>query len=117
VEFAQSLALLTPLAVVAAVTGVRGSWRALFGPVGTSGGLVHLGIMNITLFFCAGNDAETLGIRQVSEMNGAGRRMPWSTAAFSIAALGCSHPSLPPPPCSAPDCSPTWSGVPSPGPG
>jgi len=44
--------------------------------------------MKITLFFGAGNYAETLGIHHVSEMNGVGRRMPLTTAAFSIAALG-----------------------------
>lgn len=117
VEFAQSLDLLTPLAIAAAVTILWGSFRALFqddlkrrlafstvsqvsyivlgvalfGPIGTVGGLVHLvhqGIMKITLFFCAGNYAETLGIHKVSEMNGAGRRMPLTTLAFSIAALG-----------------------------
>lgn len=117
VEFAQSLGLLTPLALAAAVTILWGSLRALtqndlkkrlafstvsqvsyialgvalFGPLGTIGGLAHLvhqGVMKITLFFCAGNYAETLGIHKVSEMNGAGRRMPLTTAAFSIAALG-----------------------------
>lgn len=117
IEFAQSLHLLTPLAVMAALTILWGSLRALFqddlkkrlafstvsqvsyivlgvalfGPVGTVGGLVHLvhqGLMKITLFFCAGNYAETLGIHKVSEMNGAGRRMPWTTLAFSIGALG-----------------------------
>jgi multicomponent Na+:H+ antiporter subunit D len=117
VEFAQSLDLLTPLAVLAAITIVWGSFRALFqddlkrrlafstvsqvsyialgvalfGPIGTIGGLVHLvhqGIMKITLFFCAGNYAETLGLHKVSEMNGTGRRMPLTTLALSIAALG-----------------------------
>jgi len=117
IEFAQSLDLLAPLAVCAAVTILWGSFRALFqndlkkrlaystisqvsyivlgvalfGPLGTVGGLVHLvhqGIMKITLFFCAGNYAETLGIHKVSEMNGSGRRMPWTTLAFSIGALG-----------------------------
>ncbi len=117
IEYAQSLDLLMPLAVIAAVTIIWGSLRALFqddlkkrlaystvsqvsyialgvtlfGPVGTIGGLVHLvhqGIMKITLFFCAGNYAETLGIHKISEMNGAGRRMPLTTLAFSIAALG-----------------------------
>ncbi|MDD5404666.1 MAG: proton-conducting transporter membrane subunit [Sulfuricella sp.] len=117
VEFAQSLDLLTPLAIMAAVTIVWGSFRALlqddlkkrlaystvsqvsyitlgialFGPIGTIGGLVHLvhqGIMKITLFFCAGNYAETLGIHKVSEMDGVGRRMPLTTLAFSIGALG-----------------------------
>lgn len=117
IEFAQSLDLLLPLAVLAAITIVWGSLRALFqddlkkrlafstvsqvsyialgvslfGPVGTIGGLVHLvhqGIMKITLFFCAGNYAETLGIHKVSEMDGAGRRMPLTTLAFTIGALG-----------------------------
>ncbi len=117
VEFAQSLNLLLPLAILAAVTIVWGSFRALFqddlkkrlafstvsqvsyialgvalfGPIGTVGGLVHLvhqGIMKITLFFCAGNYAETLGIHKVSEMDGAGRRMPLTTLAFSIGAFG-----------------------------
>jgi multicomponent Na+:H+ antiporter subunit D len=117
VETAQALGLLTPLAVMAAITIVWGSLRAvfqnelkkrlaystisqvsyivlgtaLFGPVGTIGGLVHLvhqGVMKITLFFAAGNYAETLGIHKVSEMNGVGRRMPLTTLAFSLAALG-----------------------------
>jgi multicomponent Na+:H+ antiporter subunit D len=117
VEFAQSLNLLLPLGILASVTIVWGSIRALFqddlkrrlafstvsqvsyialgvalfGPVGTIGGLVHLvhqGIMKITLFFCAGNFAETLGIHRVSEMDGAGRRMPLTTVAFSIGAFG-----------------------------
>jgi multicomponent Na+:H+ antiporter subunit D len=117
IEFAQDLGLLVPLAIAASVTIVYGSLRALtqddlkkrlafstvsqvsyialgvglFGPVGTIGGLVHLvhqGIMKITLFFCAGNLAETLGIHKVSEMNGVGRRMPWTMAAFTVAAFG-----------------------------
>jgi multicomponent Na+:H+ antiporter subunit D len=117
IELAQSMSLLAPLALFAAVTILWGSFRALFqddlkkrlafstvsqvsyivlgvalfGPIGTVGGLVHLvhqGIMKITLFFCAGNYAETLGIHNVSEMNGAGRRMPLTTIAFSVGALG-----------------------------
>jgi len=64
---------------------------AMFGPVATLGGLVHLvhqGLMKITLFFCAGNYAETLGVHRVDELRGVGRRMPWTTAAFTIGALG-----------------------------
>ena len=63
----------------------------ILGPVATIGGIVHLvhqGLMKITLFFAAGNYAETLGIHKVSEMNGVGRRMPATTLAFSVAALG-----------------------------
>jgi multicomponent Na+:H+ antiporter subunit D len=50
--------------------------------------LVHQGLMKITLFFCAGNLAETIGVHRVSEMNGVGRRMPWTMAAFTVGALG-----------------------------
>ncbi len=117
VEFAATLGVLTPLAVVAAVTIVYGSLRALMqdelkkrlaystvsqvsyivlgtallGPVATTGALVHLvhqGLMKITLFFSAGNYAETLGVHHVSEMDGIGRRMPWTTTAFTVGALG-----------------------------
>ena len=44
--------------------------------------------MKITLFMCAGNLAETLGIHHVHEMDGVGRRMPWTMGAFTVAALG-----------------------------
>jgi multicomponent Na+:H+ antiporter subunit D len=117
IEFAHALGLLGPLAAVAAFTIVYGSLRALaqddlkrrlafstvsqvsyivlgvtiLGPVATVGGLVHLvhqGLMKITLFFCAGNLAETLGIHKVSEMGGCGRRMPYTMAAFTIGAFG-----------------------------
>ena len=117
IEFADSLGLLAPLAVAAAITIIYGSVRALsqdhlkkrlaystvsqvsyialgtaiVGPIATIGGLVHLvhqGLMKITLFFAAGNYAETLGIHKVSEMNGVGRRMPGTTLAFTIGALG-----------------------------
>ena len=117
VNFTDQLGLLTGLGIAAAITIVYGSVMALFqdnlkkrlaystvsqvsyialgtailGPIGTIGGIVHLvhqGIMKITLFFTAGNYAETLGIHKISEMNGVGRRMPATTLAFSIAALG-----------------------------
>jgi len=117
VEFSASLGLLAPLMWLAAFTIIYGSLRALFqddlkrrlaystvsqvsyialgvaiaGPIATIGGVVHLvhqGLMKITLFFCAGNLAETLGIHKVSEMNGVGRRMPWTMSAFTIGAFG-----------------------------
>lgn len=117
VEFAHTLSVLEPLAWLAAVTIIWGSLRALaqddlkrrlaystvsqvayitlgvalFGPLATIGGLAHLvhqGIMKVTLFFCAGNLAETLGIHKVSEMDGVGRRLPLTMAAFTVAAFG-----------------------------
>jgi multicomponent Na+:H+ antiporter subunit D len=116
-ELAGSLNVLTPLAIAASATIVYGSIRALgegeikrrlaystvsqlsyivlgtaiFGPQATTGGLVHLmhqGIMKITLFFCAGNLAETLGIQHVRQVHGVGWRMPITMAAFTIAAFG-----------------------------
>nr|MCU0965029.1 hypothetical protein [Burkholderiaceae bacterium] len=117
IEFAATLGVLTPLAAAASLTIVYGSLRALtqdelkkrlaystvsqvsyivlgaamLGPVSTVGGLVHLmhqGLMKITLFLSAGNYAETLGVHHVSEMDGIGRRMPLTTAAFTVGALG-----------------------------
>ncbi|WP_024329334.1 complex I subunit 5 family protein [Thioalkalivibrio sp. ALR17-21] len=64
---------------------------ALAGPLGVVGGLVHLvhqGLTKITLFFCAGNFAETLGIHEIREMRGVGRRMPLTMAAFTVGGLG-----------------------------
>jgi len=117
VEFAADLGVLGPLAAVAAATILYGSLKALsqdhlkkrlaystvsqvsyivlgtaiLGPLATVGGLVHLvhqGLMKITLFFAAGNYAESLGIHRISEMDGVGRRMPRTTLAFTIGALG-----------------------------
>lgn len=117
IELADDLGVLIPLSIVACVTIIYGSLRALaqddlkkrlaystvsqvsyivlgislFGPLGTIGGLAHLvhqGIMKITLFFCAGSFAETLGVKKVSQMNGIGRRMPLTMIAFTITALG-----------------------------
>jgi multicomponent Na+:H+ antiporter subunit D len=117
VEFAHQLGLLTILGSAAAITIIYGSVRALsqdnlkkrlaystisqvsyialgtaiLGPIAMIGGVVHLvhqGIMKITLFFAAGNYAETLGVHRVSEMDGIGQRMPGTTLAFTIGALG-----------------------------
>jgi multicomponent Na+:H+ antiporter subunit D len=117
IDLVLMLGLALPLAVVASVTILYGSLMALrqadlkrrlaystvsqvsyivlgvalAGPVGVVGGLVHLihqALMKITLFFCAGALAETLHIHRVDEMDGAGRRMPVTMLAFTVAALG-----------------------------
>ena len=117
IEFSKLLGVAGPLAAVAAFTIIYGSLRALFqddlkrrlafstisqvsyitlgiaiaGPLAAVGGVVHLvhqGLMKITLFFCAGNFAETLGIHKISEMNGIGTRMPLTMAAFTLGAFG-----------------------------
>lgn len=116
-EFAAGLGVLSPLAWLAALSIIYGSLRALSqddlkrrlafstvsqvsyialgvaiaGPVATIGGVVHVmhqGFMKITLFFCAGNVAETLGVHKVSEMNGVAKRMPWTMVAFTVGAFG-----------------------------
>ncbi|MCC5792763.1 MAG: hypothetical protein JJT82_09195 [Legionellaceae bacterium] len=117
VELASQLGLMSGLAIVAAITIVYGSMVAafqndikrllaystvsqvsyitlgvaIFGPLASIGGLIHLvnqGLMKITLFFCAGSFATTLGIHRVDELDGVGQRMPWTMAAFTVGALG-----------------------------
>ena len=117
VEFASSLGVTTFLAFAAAITIVFASVRALYqddlkkrlaystfsqvsyialgaalaGPMATIGGIVHLvhqGLMKITLFFCAGNIAETTRVHKISQMNGIDKRMPVTMTAFTLAAFG-----------------------------
>lgn len=117
IELSVELGVTTALAIMASITIIYGSLRAmaqqelkprlafstisqvsyvllgvsLFGPFGTIGALAHLlhqGLMKVTLFFCAGNYAEELGIHRIDEMDGAGRRMPLTSLAFTVGALG-----------------------------
>jgi multicomponent Na+:H+ antiporter subunit D len=116
VELAADLGVTQVLAVFAAVTIIYGSLRALTqddlkrrlafstvaqvsyitlgvalaSPAAAIGGLAHLihqGLMKITMFLCVGNLTEQLGVKRVSEMRGVGYRMPWTMAAFTVAAL------------------------------
>lgn len=117
IERVAELSLGPPLALAASFTILYGSMRALAqrdikrrlaystvsqvsyivlgaslaGPFATIGGLVHLvhqGLMKITLFFAAGALDQRLGIRSIEQLDGAGRRMPLTMFAFSVAALG-----------------------------
>ena len=117
VELAQELYLTQGLAIAASVTIIYGSLRAIWqtdikrrlafstvsqvsyialglslgSPLATIGGLVHLvhqGLMKITLFFCAGAYAETREIHAITELDGVGRSMPWTSAMFTLGALG-----------------------------
>ena len=117
IDAAGQMNLLTPLAILAAFTILYGSVQALFqddfkkrlafstvsqlsyiglgaaivGVLSTTGAIVHLvhqGIMKITMFFAAGNVAETYGYKKISELNGIGRRMPLTMGAFTIAVFG-----------------------------
>ena len=117
VERVADLGVGMPLAALASATIIWGSLRALqqdgiktrlaystvsqvsyivlgaalaspFGVIGGLAHLVHQGLMKITLFFCAGTLSETLGIHRIDELDGVGRRMPWTMTAFTVAALG-----------------------------
>ncbi|WP_346797150.1 proton-conducting transporter membrane subunit [Halomonas sp. Bachu 37] len=117
IELSYELGVTAFLAVAASITILYGSLRAvaqqelkprlaystisqvsyivlgasLFGPLGTIAAMTHLlhqGLMKVTLFFCAGNYAEELGIHRIDELDGAGRRMPLTSLAFTVGALG-----------------------------
>jgi multicomponent Na+:H+ antiporter subunit D len=117
IQVAEQMNYLSVLAVFAAFTIIYGSVRALFqddfkkrlafstvsqlsyialgvaipGVLASTGAIVHLvhqGIMKITMFFTAGNIAETYGHYKISQLNGIGRRMPLTMGAFTIAAFG-----------------------------
>ena len=116
IETAQALGVTAPLAFLAAVTILYGSLKAitqddikkrlaystvsqvsyitlgvaLASPIAAVGALAHLihqGLMKITMFMAAGNLAEGLGVKKVSQMDGVGRAMPGTMLAFSLAAL------------------------------
>lgn len=117
IAFSHQLGLLAGLAIIASITILYGSLRALaqselkrllafstvsqvsyivlgialFGPMGTIAAMTHLlhqGLMKVTLFFCAGNYAEELGIHHVHELDGVGWRMPATSVAFTLGAFG-----------------------------
>jgi len=64
---------------------------AMLGVVaGAVGGGLHIAMHafgKITLFFCAGAIMVTAHKTRVSELNGIGRRMPWTMAAFTVGAV------------------------------
>lgn len=64
---------------------------SLLTPHAMTGAVLHMAnhaLAKITLFFCAGAIFVTTGCERVSELAGIGRRMPWTMAAFGVAALG-----------------------------
>jgi multicomponent Na+:H+ antiporter subunit D len=117
VDLAGSLGVLQILLVLACITIIYGSVRAIYqddikkrlaystvsqvsyitlgialaGPIAAVGAIMHLvhqGLMKITMFFCAGLLAETHHIYKVSDLNGIARKMPITMSAFTIATLG-----------------------------
>lgn len=117
IELAQSLGVLQVLVVFASFTIIYGSVRAIYqndikkrlafstvsqvsyitlgiamaGPiaaVGATAHLVHQGLMKITMFFCAGNLAESQHIYKVTELNGVAKKMPVTMTTFTLAVFG-----------------------------
>ena len=63
---------------------------SLLGETATVGAIVHItnhAFMKGALFLCAGLFIRRLGVRRVSQLDGAGKRMPVTAAAFALAAL------------------------------
>ncbi|MDL2410050.1 monovalent cation/H+ antiporter subunit D family protein [Rhizobium calliandrae] len=62
----------------------------LLSPVAMVGGIIHMAahaFSKITLFFCAGSIYCASGKRNISDMAGIGRRLPFTMGAFFIASL------------------------------
>lgn len=63
---------------------------ALLKPAGIEGGVLHIAnhaFAKITLFFCAGAIYVATHKKNISEMNGLGRAMPFTFGAFALASL------------------------------
>jgi len=64
---------------------------ALFTPVAAIGAAFHIAahaVAKITLFFAAGSIYTASHKTHVSQLDGIGRRMPWTMTAFAVGALG-----------------------------
>ena len=63
---------------------------ALLAPSAMIGGIIHItnhAFAKITLFFCAGSIYISAHKTEISQLNGIGKRMAWTMAAFAIATL------------------------------
>lgn len=63
----------------------------LLTPMAAIGGITHIAahaFSKITLFFCAGSIYCASHRRNISDLSGIGRRLPWTMAAFFIGSLG-----------------------------
>jgi multicomponent Na+:H+ antiporter subunit D len=62
----------------------------LLSPVAMVGGIIHIAahaFSKITLFFCAGSIYCASGKRNISDMGGIGRKLPWTMGAFFVGSL------------------------------
>lgn len=63
---------------------------SLLNQDGVTGGVLHIfmhGFAKITLFFCAGAISVTAHKKYISELDGLGKAMPWTFAAFTVGCL------------------------------
>lgn len=64
---------------------------AILAPVSVVGAAMHIAahaVSKITLFFAAGSIYTAAHLTEVSQLDGIGRRMPWTMGAFAVGALG-----------------------------
>ena len=64
---------------------------AILAPISVTGAAMHIAahaLSKITLFFAAGSIYTAAHLTEVSQLDGIGRRMPWTMGAFAIGALG-----------------------------
>ncbi len=63
---------------------------AILTPISVAGAAIHIvahAVSKITLFFAAGSIYTAAHLTEISQLNGVGRRMPWTMAAFAIGAI------------------------------
>lgn len=64
---------------------------AILAPISIVGAAMHLAahaLSKITLFFAAGSIYTAAHLTEISQLDGIGRRMPWTMCAFAVGALG-----------------------------
>ncbi|MDW7649852.1 MAG: proton-conducting transporter membrane subunit [Bacillota bacterium] len=64
---------------------------AMLSPLGLTGGVAHIvnhALLKIVLFFCAGAIITQTGATHLEQLNGIGKRMPYTMLCFSLASLG-----------------------------
>ena len=63
---------------------------AILTPISIMGAALHIlahAVSKITLFFAAGSIYTAAHLTEISQLNGIGRRMPWTMSAFAIGAI------------------------------
>jgi hydrogenase-4 component B len=81
----------------ALVAAQHGETAAAWGRLALAGALLHVwnhGLFKALLFFGAGSVLHATGTREMSQLGGMWRRMPWTTALFGVGAVAISG--LPP---------------------